>query len=148
MGIGCFPGSKPSAVNRDRRLSDQFLGQFLGRFLGRFLGENARVQTVHPISNFPSRGCATHRGLHCHAHLTNNGTQAIGKRVYTRSVWVSMSTLEALRVLCSYGDKERIKPTELNGTDSIRVPSPYYICLLYTSPSPRDKRQSRMPSSA
>ena len=25
---------------------------------------------------------------------------------------------------------------------------PYQICLLYTSPSPRDKRQSRMPSSA
>ena len=25
---------------------------------------------------------------------------------------------------------------------------PGYICLLYTSPSPRDKRQSRMPSSA
>ena len=24
----------------------------------------------------------------------------------------------------------------------------HYICLLYTSPSPRDKRQSRMPSSA
>ena len=28
-------------------------------------------------------------------------------------------------------------------------PNIYYdICLLYTSPSPRDKRQSRMPSSA
>ena len=26
--------------------------------------------------------------------------------------------------------------------------SAYYCCLLYTSPSPRDKRQSRMPSSA
>ena len=25
---------------------------------------------------------------------------------------------------------------------------PYIVCLLYTSPSPRDKRQSRMPSSA
>ena len=24
----------------------------------------------------------------------------------------------------------------------------FYLCLLYTSPSPRDKRQSRMPSSA
>ena len=24
----------------------------------------------------------------------------------------------------------------------------YLVCLLYTSPSPRDKRQSRMPSSA
>ena len=26
--------------------------------------------------------------------------------------------------------------------------APLYVCLLYTSPSPRDKRQSRMPSSA
>ena len=26
--------------------------------------------------------------------------------------------------------------------------TPYYICLLYTSPSPRDMRRSRMPSSA
>ena len=26
--------------------------------------------------------------------------------------------------------------------------APYEVCLLYTSPSPRDKRQSRMPSSA
>ena len=30
----------------------------------------------------------------------------------------------------------------INGTELIRD------CLLYTSPSPRDKRQSRMPSSA
>ena len=34
----------------------------------------------------------------------------------------------------------------------VNLRSPYYnkslICLLYTSPSPRDKRQSRMPSSA
>ena len=28
------------------------------------------------------------------------------------------------------------------------VPAVSYTCLLYTSPSPRDKRQSRMPSSA
>ena len=25
---------------------------------------------------------------------------------------------------------------------------PYYVCLLYTSPSPRDRQKSRMPSSA
>ena len=29
-----------------------------------------------------------------------------------------------------------------------RILGRYNICLLYTSPSPRDKRQSRMPSSA
>ena len=32
-------------------------------------------------------------------------------------------------------------------TKTVTVRS-FYICLLYTSPSPRDKRQSRMPSSA
>ena len=31
---------------------------------------------------------------------------------------------------------------------SINVPVGPYTCLLYTSPSPRDKRQSRMPSCA
>ena len=30
----------------------------------------------------------------------------------------------------------------------VNLLSPFKICLLYTSPSPRDKRQSRMPSSA
>ena len=30
----------------------------------------------------------------------------------------------------------------------IQEPASAYTCLLYTSPSPRDKRQSRMPSSA
>ena len=32
-----------------------------------------------------------------------------------------------------------------NGNDAIEITT---ACLLYTSPSPRDKRQSRMPSSA
>ena len=31
---------------------------------------------------------------------------------------------------------------------TIVLPTPPQTCLLYTSPSPRDKRQSRMPSSA
>ena len=34
-----------------------------------------------------------------------------------------------------------------NGS-AMRVSPVAYACLLYTSPSPRDKRQSRMPSSA
>ena len=35
-----------------------------------------------------------------------------------------------------------------DGGEIIEVPLAYGPCLLYTSPSPRDKRQSRMPSSA
>ena len=37
----------------------------------------------------------------------------------------------------SYGDSVAFKRVDISDT-----------CLLYTSPSPRDKRQSRMPSSA
>ena len=33
-------------------------------------------------------------------------------------------------------------------TDPTRYAIPYYVCLLYTSPSPRDRTRSRMPSSA
>ena len=34
------------------------------------------------------------------------------------------------------------------GIEKIINEKHFYLCLLYTSPSPRDKRQSRMPSSA
>ena len=40
-------------------------------------------------------------------------------------------------------EKKRTWPNELNIFFALII-----ICLLYTSPSPRDKRQSRMPSSA
>ena len=37
---------------------------------------------------------------------------------------------------------------DIDGDGDADVLSADYTCLLYTSPSPRDKRQSRMPSSA
>ena len=40
--------------------------------------------------------------------------------------------------------KEKLQP----GQRLDKVVKDYQGCLLYTSPSPRDKRQSRMPSSA
>ena len=39
-------------------------------------------------------------------------------------------------------------PTSLSGDDIVTPTSKNRICLLYTSPSPRDQRGSRMPSSA
>ena len=36
----------------------------------------------------------------------------------------------------------------LLGVATIAELAAYYVCLLYTSPSPRDQRGSRMPSSA
>ena len=37
---------------------------------------------------------------------------------------------------------------DANGTYVEQATSTYTICLLYTSPSPRDRQKSRMPSSA
>ena len=44
--------------------------------------------------------------------------------------------------VCSIGDKVKVMETRPLSKDK------RWSCLLYTSPSPRDKRQSRMPSSA
>ena len=43
-------------------------------------------------------------------------------------------------------DKERPRP--FNARSETVEENKLFSCLLYTSPSPRDKRQSRMPSSA
>ena len=49
----------------------------------------------------------------------------------------------SFQVTCNDGDK-----TWLEVVTKKDFLAKHYCCLLYTSPSPRDKRQSRMPSSA
>ena len=44
--------------------------------------------------------------------------------------------------------RQIIRHNELSLVDKRLFTELVYGCLLYTSPSPRDKRQSRMPSSA
>ena len=43
---------------------------------------------------------------------------------------------------------KKVYEKELAKLQTELVKMQYWVCLLYTSPSPRDKRQSRMPSSA
>ena len=60
-----------------------------------------------------------------------------------------------LEVWCSKTELPKIEITNIEGYqyrgipvfEHLRILS-FQACLLYTSPSPRDKRQSRMPSSA
>ena len=44
--------------------------------------------------------------------------------------------------------RERLVPAEDETIENDGVPEDILACLLYTSPSPRDQRGSRMPSSA
>ena len=52
----------------------------------------------------------------------------------------------------SWGNSEEVgksvRQLELFGLKGIKNLNQYYNCLLYTSPSPRDRTRSRMPSSA
>ena len=49
----------------------------------------------------------------------------------------SMFESNGLEVIVKSEDVEKVNGTEID-----------YVCLLYTSPSPRDRQKSRMPSSA
>ena len=75
-----------------------------------------------------------------------------GKRKLTEIYTHTVLEAEA----CESAGIDMIITSELNDYERIRSAAPNtfftvglsYGCLLYTSPSPRDKRQSRMPSSA
>ena len=68
----------------------------------------------------------------------------------------STSQIKGFGVICLvfafwliYSGQKRFPELQLNGIEYIFTPvGDPRGCLLYTSPSPRDKRQSRMPSSA
>ena len=66
---------------------------------------------------------------------------AMGDALHTRLVRLSHDRLHP-----SPAESDRTSPWRLG--DGISTIDHITICLLYTSPSPRDKRQSRMPSSA
>ena len=79
--------------------------------------------------------------------------------------WINEGRADANTLVCEMDEKQWIRLRDLpmvagdlpnsapkitggmskTGDGTIQIS---YLCLLYTSPSPRDKRQSRMPSSA
>ena len=75
---------------------------------------------------------------------------ALGKKVNRSPVWMMR---QAGRYMKIYRDlrerypsfRERSENPELSYEISMQ---PFHSCLLYTSPSPRDRTRSRMPSSA
>ena len=61
--------------------------------------------------------------------------------------WKGLRDWRMNRLLERFGDS-KFKIGESDSGRILKVTLRQYLCLLYTSPSPRDKRQSRMPSSA
>ena len=65
---------------------------------------------------------------------------------FKKSTGIDLSSdMQAMSRLREAAEKAKI---ELSGTGTTQINLPFITCLLYTSPSPRDRSVSRMPSSA
>ena len=77
-------------------------------------------------------------GLHGSDYRADPTTTAVAVPIYQTTSYQFKNAEHAANL---FGLKEF-------GNIYTRIMNPTVDCLLYTSPSPRDKRQSRMPSSA
>ena len=112
----------------------------------------ARVQKLNPAARVIVCGCASQRDPHAFAEKPNV-TLVSGARQKGRI----LSLLQEEGVNIDDGDKaydELLPAKNLKTRAFVKIQDgcdnfcSYCICLLYTSPSPRDCSKSRMPSSA
>ena len=73
----------------------------------------------------------------------NKEVEVAGKKISLETGKVARQADGAIIATCG----ETVVLATVVGAKKVN-PDMDYFCLLYTSPSPRDKRQSRMPSSA
>ena len=78
------------------------------------------------------------------ARLKGKVTDSSGKPIEGATVTITTPNLRTFKMLLK-SDKKGDWGTILNDAT---MPYHVKICLLYTSPSPRDRQKSRMPSSA
>ena len=79
---------------------------------------------------------------HIHAdHIS--GLNELSKRTKCSKIMGEHSSSEVIDIRVKDNEKIKIENIEL-----ISLYTPGHTCLLYTSPSPRDRTRSRMPSSA
>ena len=78
--------------------------------------------------------------------ISNNGSMIniVDKLVLTDGVLNTNANLTLLSSPIKTAYLDKVTNGSVNGGITVQR----WVCLLYTSPSPRDKRQSRMPSSA
>ena len=92
---------------------------------------------------------------------SGNESDEASRAEFTGSAVLKMETMDCLMIAANETTERQMhfngkidNPTvyagqlDLETLDEQTDRAPVYACLLYTSPSPRDKRQSRMPSSA
>ena len=82
-----------------------------------------------------------------HANLTQNDVQRRNRIIQLLSDWGLITVLNADKIT-DIAPLNQIKVLAYKEKGEWILETKYNICLLYTSPSPRDRTRSRMPSSA
>ena len=126
-----------------------------------YVGKNALDAQILAYNNISALRQQLQPVEKVHGIITHGGESPNIIPDYTRSSWMiraqetkDLNRLEKKIINCFKGAAEstgcKLNIVEGNGTYENLVTDKKLksICLLYTSPSPRDKRQSRMPSSA
>ena len=72
----------------------------------------------------------------------------MNKKIFAKTFGCQMNEYDTNRIIDTVKKIGFIKTENLDDTNCFLLNTCHISCLLYTSPSPRDKRQSRMPSSA
>ena len=78
------------------------------------------------------------KGIH-----PENYRPVVFKDMSNGDMFLSQSTCKTNDTVEFEGETYPVVKIEISSTSH-----PFYTCLLYTSPSPRDRQKSRMPSSA
>ena len=120
------------------------VGIVLGTGLGS-LAEQIEVEAAidyADIPNFPQSTALSHRGRLVCGQLEGQSVMAMEGRVHMYEGHPLKQITLPIRVMKAMGCDTLMVSNACGGLNK------HYRCLLYTSPSPRDKRQSRMPSSA
>ena len=80
----------------------------------------------------------------------NQGPVIVDQTKEEREAKVAKTYLGNVKVVWTNGDNVSAAPRQdqPEQTKQVQMAQPSSACLLYTSPSPRDMRRSRMPSSA
>ena len=129
--------------------NDVLFGAFLGITGGKIVSITKVAPAEQPQTIIDGTGMVVMPGLvNCHTHLATS---------VLRSYSDDLSSREALDAQLQKEDKMDSRAAKAAALLSIAeclrfgvtsVSDLYYYCLLYTSPSPRDRTRSRMPSSA
>ena len=112
------------------------------------------ISVIEAVKNcYQNEYSNVHRGLHFLSNLATENFEAVRGKVkdfvgaaYQEEIVFTSGSTEALNLISYAWAYQNLGP----GDEIILTTLEHHanICLLYTSPSPRDRTRSRMPSSA